>query len=138
MFFEYLSQVASTVSGIVTHYCGRSLSNIIREVLCTRIPYFLIQHTYPDFFWHMRTMLICIRNLFQIKLVVSWFPNINPWGWPLIIVYSPLEILFRPLRIYPLRIFKMDLTFWVFSYVLDIITRYTYFIAKLSDSIYYN
>jgi hypothetical protein len=95
---------------------------------------FLISHTPPTFFYCLRSGLDTWRHIANIRMVLTWFPMINPWVMPWPILTEPVDFILRPLCWRLPKMYYVDLSTWIVFYVLDLLIDITEHLSRLSDN----
>ena len=76
----------------------------------------------------LRDFLLIMVNSYEIvftcKFLLIWFPNINPFIAPYYVIYVLTEPLLRPLQKYLPKIFGLDFSFLIASFILNWSAQY--------------
>ena len=78
----------------------------------------------------VREFFVCFRLLFDLRLLVGWFP-INTWKGPLSLITEPVDLLLRQLYFLP-KVYYIDIPFLIFSTGLDNIISLLDFIIAVA------
>lgn len=105
-----------------------SLKEIIQQ-----IEDFIIKMTPNLFLKYIRTGLITFRYMCNVRLLVTFIPNINPWRSPWAMITEPVDLILRPLCWRIPRIAYLDITNWVVFFVLNSLIDILNFLVKMSD-----
>lgn len=143
-----ISFVTSTINSLLLPYINLDFG-IVEKLFPFQLSYvllieklqdfyidFLIPNTPPTFFSCIRIVLIAFRNLMNIRLVLAWFPNINPWYWPWPILTEPVDMILRPLSWRFPKIFQLDFSTWAIFYTFDSLIVFLGFLSEMSDRYY--
>ena len=93
---------------------------------------FIIEKTPTVFFKYIRTALDTFRHLCNLRLMVNWFPNINPWRGPWVLLTEPVDFIIRPIYHRMPKMAYLDLTMWLVFFVLDSLISIFDFLIKMS------
>lgn len=104
--------------------------------LIDRISDFIIEKTPTVFLKYVRTALDNFKHLCNIRLMVNWFPNINPWRGPWPLITEPVDFIIRPFYYILPKIAYVDVTMWFVFFALDTLISLLDFLIKMS-SIYH-
>nr|YP_010443708.1 hypothetical protein NQZ01_pgp059 [Merotricha bacillata]UTE94595.1 hypothetical protein MbacPt_p122 [Merotricha bacillata] len=78
---------------------------------------FIVTIIPEKFLVNVREFFVCFRLLFDLRLLVGWFP-INTWKGPLSLITEPVDMILRNLYFLP-KVYYIDIPFLLVSTGLD-------------------
>jgi hypothetical protein len=99
---------------------------------------FIVKNTPATFISCIGMVFVAIRNLLYVRIMISFFPHINPYEHPLLLITEITDIFYLPwFRLRLPRFFRMDTTVWFMYIALDVMYNYLKYLSALSD-VYYH
>nr|YP_010444053.1 hypothetical protein NQY21_pgp145 [Haramonas pauciplastida]UTE94940.1 hypothetical protein HaraPt_p029 [Haramonas pauciplastida] len=138
MFLMYLETVASRfLKYLLAKGWFKLLYAKAKVFFLTSIPNFafdfLTKYAPPNFFWHVRRIIIYIEKLVDFKMTLGWFPHANLYSFPWYLITLPMDFLFMPLYKSNLRAFKISLAWPLFIAILKVSRHLAKVIAQWLD-----
>lgn len=106
---------------------------LFNKVFVERFMQYLIESAPRTLFSNIKQILVCYRNLCNARLLLMWFPNINPWRGPWPYLTESVDVLLRPLSWRFPKFYYMDFSTWGLFFALDSLIDICAYISEMAD-----
>lgn len=98
--------------------------------------YLLLEVQFPAIYvFYIRCVLENLRMAYNLRMIISWFPNFNPYGTIFELIVVPVDTVIRPFGWFFPKVWWFELSTWLPMFIIESGISLCIIIEKLANSL---